>query len=144
MPWLRQALSQEWKRKNVNNGKKEISSILSGKQGSLFLILWIERDDFSQVSCQHLLPSCSCQPALSSKPGVKRERKKKPKRPPNYETLSCYSLLIKFWLQSLFLVSFTFQSPQVITLSMLSRVLVVTSGTGHCLHTPSWPAWEFQ
>lgn len=44
--------------------------------GVPFAGLWIERDDFFQFFCQHLLHSCSCHPGLSSKPTVKRKRKK--------------------------------------------------------------------
>lgn len=71
--------------------------LLCGTQGSLFLVLWIERDDFFQFFCQHLLHNCSCHPALSSKSTVKRKRKRNDNNKQNPKPWnSSYRLLINF------------------------------------------------
>lgn len=66
----------ELEKKNYKKWATRIFLLLCGTQGSLFVVLWIERDDFFQFFCQRLLHSCSCHPALSPKPTVKRKRKK--------------------------------------------------------------------
>lgn len=73
---------RDWGRAWVRTRKEKLQKVESENFSSyfvecrvLFAGLWIERDDFFQFFCQHLLHSCSCHPGLSSKPTVKERRK---------------------------------------------------------------------